>query len=81
MDTDFAHATNNSDFSYLTKVWNDVVLCFSALQVLESNGITLAELRCMSDAHLAQLGLPFGQRVRILKEVEQLLPLDGSDII
>ena len=56
-------------------------MCFPLLQVLEGNGITLAELRCMTDSHLAQLGLPFGQRVRLLKEVEQLQPLDGSDII
>lgn len=35
----------------------------------------------MSDTHLSQLGLPFGQRVRILKEVELLQPLDAGDVI
>ena len=64
-------------------VWYDVVLLSLSLslQVLDANGVTLAELCCMSDAHLAQLGVPLGQRVRILKEVGQLQPLDTNDVI
>ena len=50
-------------------------------QVFDANEVTLAELSCMSDAHLSQLGVPLGQRVRILKEVQQLQPLDANDVI
>ena len=49
------------------------------MQVLDANGVSLSELTCMSGEHLEQLGIPFGQRVRILKEIQCLQPLEAPD--
>ena len=32
----------------------------------------------MSESHLEQLGVAFGQRIRILKEIQQLQPLEAG---
>jgi hypothetical protein len=48
------------------------------VQVFDGNGVGLAELSCMSESHLEQLGVPFGQRIRILREIQQLQPLEAG---
>ena len=57
---------------------SNVRLYNTHVQVLDGNGVGLAELSCMSESHLEQLGVPFGQRIRILKEIQQLQPLEAA---